>query len=563
MKLLQSFLALIIVTTIGTMFLLTHPSITTLPMLARQPHFLQFPGTHRKGLPLTEQMLIRENRFESANQLPVRVFVGRNVYVPRPRQPQSHDVPRPRQPQSHDVPRPRQPQSHDVSRPRQSSHIGEDKSLNSIQVIKELLAKLGTLPTPTQLQPWTRHPVSPQSHAQQDVPWSFRRLRPQGKLSEEQLEKLVSTTRPPQVRELVSQQLKQQLHSQRDVPSSFRQLRRVEELQRNMELENNGTTPRLQLQTTQAMSHSQQNVPWSFRRLRPFEELQRNRSKEELEKLITSRSSQLLPRTRQPQQSRLQQDVPRSFRLRSVENLQRNMTEDDLEKKFPFQTKFSFPQPLAVKRRERIAQEQWVQDLRLLLSNVKSRQVSLVTSNIQYMDILLNWLISATVRSGMPLGSIIVVSLDRSLHQLLQKKAIPSVYLPPFSLLNPNAYFSVPFERVMMIRLTVMRIINHFGFDVANYDTDAIILRDPQPLYASLAKCDIIGSVGKIPEDLVNEWGITICIGVVVIKASQRSGECECVCVWGGGGEVEVDRFSCTIKIHSLTSFLDHQHAYT
>ena len=88
MKLLQSFLALIIVTTIGTMFLLTHPSITTLPMLARRPHYLQFPGTHRKGL--TEQKLIRENRFESANQLPVRVFVGRDVYIPR--QPQSHDI---------------------------------------------------------------------------------------------------------------------------------------------------------------------------------------------------------------------------------------------------------------------------------------------------------------------------------------------------------------------------------------------------------------------------------------------------------------------------------------
>lgn len=514
MKLLQSFLALIIITTIGTMFLLTHPSITTLPMLARQPHYLHFPGTHGKGLPLAEQKLIRENRFESANQLPVRVFVGRDVYVPR------------------------QSQSHDVSRPKPSSHIGEDKSLNSIQVIKELLAKLGTLPRPTQSQPWTRQPISPRSHAQRDVPWSYnkRRLRPieelRRKLSEEQLEKLRSTLGssqlPPQMRELMSPQSKQQLHSQRDVPLSFRRLRPVEELQRNMtekELENNGTTPRFQLQTTQPMSHSQQNVPWSSR---PFEELQRNSSKEELEKLIASRSPQLLPRLRRPS---LQQAAPRSFRLRSVENLQRNMTGDDLEERFPFQTKFSFPQPLAVKHREHIAQAQWVQDLRRLLSNVKSRQVSLVTSNIQYMDILLNWLISATVRSGMPLGSIIVVSLDRSLHQLLQKKSIPSLYIPPFSLLNPNAYFSVPFERVMMIRLTVMRIINHFGFDVANYDTDAIILKDPRPLYASLAKYEIIGSVGKIPEDLVNEWGITICIGVVVIKASQRTGEFVSVCV--------------------------------
>lgn len=480
MKLLQSFLALIIATTIGTMFLLTHPSITTLPMLARQPHFLWSPRTHRKSW----QKLIRENRFDSANQLPMKVFVGRDVYIPR-------------QPQSHDVSRPRQPQSHDISRPRHSSHIGENKTLNTIQVIKELLAKLRTGPRPTQSQP-----VSPRSHTQRDVPWSFRRLRP--------IEELSSRPRPPQSspqkRESVSPPSKQQLHLQRGVPRLLGPLRPVDKLQQNMtgkEVDNNRTMQR-----------------------RPFEESQGNTSEAELEKLHnTSRSPQLLPRGRQPQHSRTQRGVPRSIRLRPVENLQRNMTEDELEKKFPFQTKFSFPQPLAVKRREHIAQEQWVQDLRLLLSNVKSRQVALVTSNIQYIDILLNWLISATVRSGMPLGSIVVVSLDRSLHHLLQSKAIPSVYLPPYSLLNPNAYFSVPFERVMMIRLAVMRIINHFGFDVANYDTDAIILRDPRPVYANFSNYDIIGSVGKIPEDLVKEWGITICIGVVVIKASHKTGE--------------------------------------
>ena len=488
MKLLQSFLALIIAATIGTMFLLTHPSITTLPMLARQPHFLWSPNTHRKSL-------IRENRFDSANQLPMKVFVGRDVYIPR--QPQSHDISRPRQPQSHDVSRPRQPRPHDVSRPRHSSHIGENKTLNTIQVIKELLAKLRTGPRPTQ-----SHPVSPRSHTQQDVPWSFRRLRP--------IEELSSRPRPlqssPQKRESVSPPSKQQLHLQRAVPWSLGRLRPVDKLHQNMtrkEVDN---------------SHTMQR--------RPFEKLQGNTSKAELEKLHnTSRSTQPLPLGRQPQHSRSQRGVPRSIRLRPVENLQRNMTDDELEKRFPFQTKFSFPQPLAVKRREHIAQEQWVQDLRLLLSNVKSRQVALVTSNIQYIDILLNWLISATVRSGMPLGSVIVVSLDRSIHHLLQSKAIPSVYLPPYSLLNPNAYFSVPFERVMMIRLAVMRIINHFGFDVANYDTDAIILRDPRPLYANFSNYDIIGSVGKIPEDLVKEWGITICIGVVVIKASHRTGE--------------------------------------
>ena len=146
------------------------------------------------------------------------------------------------------------------------------------------------------------------------------------------------------------------------------------------------------------------------------------------------------------------------------------MTEESyLEKKLPFHNWFQVPQPHAVKRREQVAETQWVYNLRQILSAMKSKQVSLVTSNAQYTDVLLNWLISATVRSGMPLENIIVISLDEVLHKLLTRKAILSVFLPPLTLLNPDAYFSAPFERVMMIRLAVMRIINHLGFDVANY----------------------------------------------------------------------------------------------
>jgi len=118
-----------------------------------------------------------------------------------------------------------------------------------------------------------------------------------------------------------------------------------------------------------------------------------------------------------------------------------------------------------------------------------------------------------------------VISLDEMLHKLLTRKAILSVFLPPLSLLNPDAYFSAPFERVMMIRLAVMRIINHLGFDVANYDTDAIILKDPQPLYSNLSRYDVIGSVGRIPDNLAQEWGITICNGVVLLRASKRIGK--------------------------------------
>ena len=193
--------------------------------------------------------------------------------------------------------------------------------------------------------------------------------------------------------------------------------------------------------------------------------------------------------------------------------------------RFPLLSDFAFPQPDAVRPIAQVAGAPWVQSLRLHLDTLDNKQIDMVTSNEAYKDVLLNWLISATVRSNMSLSRILVISLDNSLHLLLQRKKIPSVFLPPESLLNPSAKFSEAFEKVMMIRLAVMRLLNYWGFDVANYDTDAIILKDPQPLYDDLAGSDIIGSVGKIPEDLIAEWGITICIGVVVLRSSERTGE--------------------------------------
>ena len=151
--------------------------------------------------------------------------------------------------------------------------------------------------------------------------------------------------------------------------------------------------------------------------------------------------------------------------------------------------------------------------------------MTLVTSNLRYIDVLLNWLISAVVRSKLPADGILVVAMDRQLHVTLLAHGLRSVYIPPRQLFQKDANFSSEFEQVMMVRLAVMRIICHYGYDVHNYDTDAILLKDPRPLYLELGGSDIIGSVGRIPEQLMEEWGITLCIGVVVVKSNERTGK--------------------------------------
>lgn len=167
-----------------------------------------------------------------------------------------------------------------------------------------------------------------------------------------------------------------------------------------------------------------------------------------------------------------------------------------------------------------------MKNLRSHLSKLSGhRIINLVTSNIQYQDVLLNWLISAVVRSGLELDSVLVLVMEGALHTHLRNRGIPSVHIPLFALIHSDTNFTKEFDKVMMVRLAVMRLINHWGFDVHNYDTDAVLLRNPQPLYDNLIKSDIIGSVGRIPDDLMGKWGITICIGVVIIRGNPRTEE--------------------------------------
>ena len=191
---------------------------------------------------------------------------------------------------------------------------------------------------------------------------------------------------------------------------------------------------------------------------------------------------------------------------------------------------FSLPCPRDVyKPVSEVMQAEWVDPLLTILDKFskRSKQVTLVVANHAYQDVLLNWLISAVVVAKPPIENILVVALDKQLYELLQKRQVPSSYasisVPLFSILNMKYSFSKNFETTMMIRLGFMRLINRLGFDCAMYDIDAVILKNPQPLYVK-DKSDIIGSRGKFPTPLMRKWKVTICIGAVLIRSNTRTG---------------------------------------
>ena len=186
---------------------------------------------------------------------------------------------------------------------------------------------------------------------------------------------------------------------------------------------------------------------------------------------------------------------------------------------------FTLPGPVGVFRPvPEVLNASWVWPLLKFLSSVDSKQITLVLANTAYQEVLLNWLISATVVVEPPIENILVVSLDRILYRMLQQKGIDTIYVEYTSILNDGHRFSRYFEQIMMIRLGFMRLINRLGYDCAMYDIDAIILKNPQPLYEKY-KSDIVGSRGALPKQLLKRWHVTICIGAVFIRSNPKTGK--------------------------------------
>ena len=65
---------------------------------------------------------------------------------------------------------------------------------------------------------------------------------------------------------------------------------------------------------------------------------------------------------------------------------------------------------------------------------------------------------------------------------------------------------------------------NHWDYDVVMYDSDAVVLKNPQPLFDASPDVELIGSAGKGPESIGRVWGRTICTGVLLMRSSPALG---------------------------------------
>ena len=198
---------------------------------------------------------------------------------------------------------------------------------------------------------------------------------------------------------------------------------------------------------------------------------------------------------------------------------------------FPAHGSLSLPFPSATLYSEELLQQKWVRHLRHILLNVprKPAPVFTVTCSHKYRDVLLNWLIAAKTRVSPPLSHVIVFSLDEELWELLTRRGIPCIYADPKSFIKRNLLSEglEVFYQILVLRTTAIRLLNHWGYDAANIDTDAVVLRNPEPLFSSskYEDSDLVASYGKFPYNLKAKWGVTMCGGFFLIRSSAASGK--------------------------------------
>lgn len=169
-------------------------------------------------------------------------------------------------------------------------------------------------------------------------------------------------------------------------------------------------------------------------------------------------------------------------------------------------------------------QPSWIQELKSILKSWKGlRQIIIVTSNSAYKEILLNWLISAVFVASVPLEHILVVTHDEPIWRLMEDRGISSIFVPPSSLFQSSGDISI-FGQIMMTRISVIRLLNHWRFDVAMLDTDALLLKDPWLMFGQFPESDIVASMGRFPSELSSQWGTCLCVGVILIRNSNRTG---------------------------------------
>jgi len=174
----------------------------------------------------------------------------------------------------------------------------------------------------------------------------------------------------------------------------------------------------------------------------------------------------------------------------------------------------------------KMLKSQWAVDFKAKLDAAKpDKLVILLIIKYDNFPSLINWLAHARSHTESLLEKVIVVSLDEQSHYTLLRKGIFSAFVPVGEVIKSLSSSKAYAE--MITRFTLLRILNYWGYDVLQMDSNVIFMKDIQPILDHFNDTDLVASTLEdncAPTDAYKTWKFCVSLGFLLIKDTFNTG---------------------------------------
>ena len=201
-----------------------------------------------------------------------------------------------------------------------------------------------------------------------------------------------------------------------------------------------------------------------------------------------------------------------------------------------YHSQILFPYPNLTFPANRMLRSKWATNLKSTVDTANfNKQITYLMVSFDYFSTLLNWLVHTKLHAPSLMRHLLVVCLDEESHKVLSDKGIVSSVVTVDNIIKSLSDIEgTLFHARVVVRLTVLRLLNYWGYDVLQMDIDALLMNNIQSVFDHFNDVDIITSTSMkncIPKTAHRAWGFCMCIGAVLIRSNDNTGMCPSVCV--------------------------------
>ena len=157
-----------------------------------------------------------------------------------------------------------------------------------------------------------------------------------------------------------------------------------------------------------------------------------------------------------------------------------------------------------LKSREQLEKVEWLTTLYnylLTLNKSVSPHLNMVNGDYNHRYLMENWIVAAMMILNPPLRNVLVLSLDKELCDYIATGIHTCSLGVTCIVASVNSTFSSEAGEYWitgtMTRSVTLSLINYWGYDVATYDSDAVILKNPETFYRNHPNTHLVSSMAR------------------------------------------------------------------